>query len=364
MNKILQTISEKSPHLSWIKDNALLVVKHGSMAYGTNISTSDEDFKGVAIPPKEYFFGSLKVFEQAELKDPDTVIYDIRKFFKLSIDNNPNLIETMHVDESDIMYISNLGIELLKHKNEFLSKRAKYSFAGYAIAQLKRIKTHRKYILNPPTKCPDRKDFGLKEAPLINGDQLAAITSVIQAELDKINFNFIDHLEEDVKFEIKHHMTSMLAEFKINKDQQWLACANKIGLDSNFIEILFKERQFFNAKKEWDQYVNWKNTRNSARFALEEKFKYDTKHALHLIRLLRMCKEIVQTGKVIVKRPDAQELLEIRNGLWSYDKLIEESEKLQKDIDAALPTSTLPNVADKVKLDNLCISLVEKSLSK
>ena len=268
----------------------------------------------------------------------------------------------MHVDSSDIVHISKLGEELLAHKNDFLSKRAKYSFAGYAIAQLKRIKTHRKHILNPPSKAPDRRDFGLKPSPEVSGDQLAAITASIQKELDKINFNFIDHLDDSVKYEIKSQMLSILSDYQIDKDKQWLSCANKIGLDDNFIEILFKERQFFNAKKEWDQYINWKNTRNKARYELEEKFKFDTKHGLHLIRLLRMCKEILESGKVIVKRPDAKELLEIRNGLWSYDKLLLEAEKLEKEIEEAFVKSKLPNIPNKQKLDDLCVKLVEKSL--
>ncbi|AEZ66297.1 hypothetical protein phiTE_131 [Pectobacterium phage phiTE] len=36
--------------------------------------------------------------------------------------------------------------------------------------------------------------------------------------------------------------------------------------------------------------------RNAARHELEEKFGYDTKHAMHLVRLLRMSQEILETG--------------------------------------------------------------------
>jgi len=45
---------------------------------------------------------------------------------------------------------------------------------------------------------------------------------------------------------------------------------------------------------------------------LEAKFGFDTKHAMHLIRLLRMAREILETGVVHVKRPDAEELSAIR----------------------------------------------------
>lgn len=48
----------------------------------------------------------------------------------------------------------------------------------------------------------------------------------------------------------------------------------------------------------------------------------DLKHGMHLVRLLKMGREILETGEVSVKRPDAKELLEIRNGSWSYEKLV------------------------------------------
>jgi len=42
-----------------------------------------------------------------------------------------------------------------------------------------------------------------------------------------------------------------------------------------------------------------------------------------LVRLLRMCHEILTMGKVIVRRPDAEELLAIRDGVYTYDQLME-----------------------------------------
>jgi hypothetical protein len=51
----------------------------------------------------------------------------------------------------------------------------------------------------------------------------------------------------------------------------------------------------------------------------EVKYGYDCKHAYHFVRLIRMCKKILTTGKVIVKRLDLDELLHIRNGSWTYD---------------------------------------------
>lgn len=283
MYPIIDTIIKQSPHLSWMDKGCAILVRHGSHSYGTNIESSDEDFKGICLPSKEYFLGFTKKFEQAELKapNPDVVIYDIRKFFNLSAGCNPSLIEILHTDSSDHLFISPIGQEIIDHKNDFLSKRAKFTFSGYAIAQLHRIKTHRKWILNPVNEPPTRLSLGLPEQTLIPKDQLAAAFSDIQKELDRFQFNFMENLEESSKIEIRSTMMEMLAELKITSDQHWESAARKIGLSDNFIEIMQRERQYTNAKRNWDQFQNWKKTRNPARAALEEKFGFDAKHAMH-----------------------------------------------------------------------------------
>lgn len=345
----------------------MLLVRHGSHAYGTNTATSDEDFKGVAIPPKEYFYGPSTEFEQAELRapDPDAVIYNIKKFFNLAADCNPNIIEVLHTDPSDHLIVDPIGEIILEHKDDFLSKKIKHTFLGYSVSQLKRIKTHKKWIMNPPSAPPTRAELGLPEQTLIPQDQLIAAMSEIDKELDRFQFDFMEGLEESTKIEIRSTMSSMLAEMKITSEEHWMAAARKIGLSDNFIEVMKLERQYTTAKREWDQFKEWKKKRNPARAALEEKYGYDTKHAYHLVRLIRMCREVLTTGKVIVKRPDREELLAIRNGAWSYEKLIEFAETEEAALDILYKTTDiLPKMPDKKLLDALCIKLIEKSLSK
>lgn len=365
MHPVLDLIIKRSPHLKWIEGGTVLLVRHGSHAYGTNTVTSDEDFKGVAIPTKEYFFGYTNRFEQAELKapDPDAVIYDIRKFFNLAADCNPNIIEVLHTDPSDHFIVTPIGQKILDHKDDFLSKKIKHTFLGYSVSQLKRIKTHKKWIMNPPSVPPTRADLGLPEQTLIPQDQLTAAFAEVQKELDRMQFDFMENLEESTKIEIRNSMASMLAEMKITSDEQFGAAARKIGLNDNFIHLMQMERQYTGAKREWDQYQNWKKTRNAKRSELEEKYGYDTKHAYHLVRLIRMCREVLTTGKVIVKRPDREELLAIRNGAWTYEQLIEFAEKEDIALNELYnTTSVLPKVPNKEKLDKLCISLVEEHL--
>lgn len=44
-------------NIDWIKKNTVYLSLHGSHAYGTNIATSDIDYRGIIIPPKKYFLG-------------------------------------------------------------------------------------------------------------------------------------------------------------------------------------------------------------------------------------------------------------------------------------------------------------------
>jgi hypothetical protein len=282
---------------------------------------SDLDLRGVVIPPLPYFLGFARNFEQAESQEPDLVLYDIRKFFRLAAACNPSIIELLWTDPTDHYLVTPLGERLLAHRALFLSRKVKSTFSGYAAAQLKRINTHRRWLVHPPTHKPTRAEFGLPETTTLSVDILGAIEAVEGA-----------------------------------------AEADVLGLPAHVMDIYRRERAYRNALREWRQYEHWKAQRNPKRAALEAKMGFDGKHAAHLVRLMRMCREILETGMVIVKRPDREELLAIRNGAWSYDQLIAWSEKEDRALEEVAEHSALPATPDSKRLDALCIGLVEEAL--
>ncbi|MDP2647726.1 MAG: nucleotidyltransferase, partial [Candidatus Yanofskybacteria bacterium] len=89
---------------------------------------------------------------------------------------------------------------------------------------------------------------------------------------------------------------------------------------------------------------------------------YDRKHAMHLVRLMRMCREILTDGKVIVRRPDREELLAIRNGAWEYDQLIEWADRQDAEMTDLVEKSKLRKSPDRTYLDELCRVVVEGML--
>jgi predicted nucleotidyltransferase len=329
--------------------HTLLLTTGGSRAYGIHTAASDVDVKGVAVPPARYLHGFLHRFEQADkaehlasfaplLSDEERaavatsklegVVYELRKFMGLAAEANPNILDVLFCRDAEVRLATPLGERLRGARASFLSQKCRYTFAGYAHAQLKRIRTHREWLLHPPKEEPTRTAHGLPEGGgVLPRDQLGALDTLMERGLT----------------------------------------AEELGLSTGALELLQREKFYRSARAHWEQYQHWKATRNPARAALEERYGYDTKHGAHLVRLLRMGREILTTGQVHVWRGDidAAELLEIRGGGWDYDRLISWADGVEAELEELYRSgrSPLPREPDREGLDRLCVELVEGALS-
>lgn len=84
-------------------------------------------------------------------------------------------------------------------------------------------------------------------------------------------------------------------------------------------------------------------SRHGVHQELMDRFHYDTKNGMHLVRLYRMGYEILTTGEVRVRRDDAEELLAIRNGAWSLRRIEEVAEEMDRRCLEAAERSKLPD---------------------
>ena len=322
--------------------------------------------RGVAIAPKEYYLGMTNNFEQATSKEPDLVIFELRKFLRLASECNPNALEIIFTSDQDHFSVTKLGRMLLDNRDLFLSKRVKFTFQGYANAQMKRILTHRRWLLNPIKNQPTRDQFGLPERTVIPTDQILAANAAIKKRCDEWNWHEMENLTPSVRQEIQDEFLRRITEitnWSIEEvdDKIWLSAARSLGFSTNFIEFLDKERNYANQLRDWQNFNKWEKERNPARAALEAKFGFDCKHAMHLVRLSRCCKELMTDGIMRVRRPDADELLAIRNGAWTFFELMEWFEKQTQEIDALYEHSKLPDTPDIKKISDLSVQLVEES---
>lgn len=268
----------------------------GSRAHGLAREGSDTDTRGVCIPPARFLVG-LSQFEQHESPGRDHVTYALAKFVRLALQGNPNILESLFVDESDVLHVDDAGRRLLAHRRLFLSKLVGKRFAGFAKAQLERMRRHHAWLVDPPSHQPRPEEFGATETA---GRQ---------------RFPDAD-----------------------------------------------RRKAYDAALGHWRNYRTWREERNPDRAALEQRHGYDTKHAMHLVRLLTMGIEVLSLGDVIVKRPDADRLLAIRDGALGYDALLEEVAALGGALDAAEANSSLPPEPNFEAAEELVIELHLESL--
>jgi predicted nucleotidyltransferase len=352
-----------------VSSRTILLVRHGSHAYGLNTPTSDLDIKGVCIEPEAFHLGFLHKFEQSEEMAAkghphDKVVYSLKKFAHLAADCNPNIIEILHVDDSDVMQIDDFGRRLRAERDKFVSRKAMHTFSGYAHAQLKLIRLHYEWNQKGELKMPTREEFGLPPKTLIPKDHLQAATSAIQKKLDQWGNLGVDDFDPATKIRLQETMTEVLAEHVTGDSKDWERAARVLGFSDDFIHVLDMEKAYENKKREFTQWTEWKKNRNEARAALEKLHGYDTKHGMHLLRLMRMAKEILTTGKVIVKRPDRPELMNVRNGGVTFHDLVGEAERLEAECKAAYETSPLPHGPDRVYLNDLVVDMTRQYLKK
>ena len=352
-----------------IENTAILVALTGSTGYGLNRPESDKDYKGIFIASKKYYIGFFTIEQKDSGWDEpgilsfldnnkDTSLYELKKFIELAKNNNPNILELLWFNEYP--HLTDVGRKLIKHKELFTSKKVKHTYSGYSHAQLKKIESHRKWLLDPPERKPTPTDFGIEEEPLTK-DNINAFLEYLYS-LIRGKIEYLSEAEElyqlligdiDYKGLLKQHN---LPEDCFEYTQQ-LTRGSK-----DYLELLRKSQAYRVAIREWESYLSWQKNRNPARAGMEKAVGYDVKHSVHCIRLLRMGTEILSTGKVIPNRVEAGDAAELRSilaGELTYAEVMQLAKEEEARMEEAYKVSTLQHKPDVSKINDLCIELVE-----
>lgn len=86
------------------------------------------------------------------------------------------------------------------------------------------------------------------------------------------------------------------------------------------------------------------------------KFGYDTKAAMHCLRLYLECTELMQSGHISLPRPERDYLVEVRSGHWTLEKFLDEAGRLRCEAEAAARESRLPERVDLFGISSLIAS--------
>lgn len=332
--------------------NKKILVKHyaGSLAYGTNVASSDIDFRGIFLGSREDIttpFNNIK--EWIDPTEEDTKLFELNFFVELACSNNPNILETLYVDKNDIV-ITTPEYEYLRENREiFLTKKMANTTSAYAIQELTKMKSHNKFINQEELENPKQTDF------------LELIQNFTEEKILKNDLRFEERFP--INYKMAHYGSGIfgLIESERSKPFNFEHNINRQKAERNEQPILilkFKQEAYETAKVKYKAYTAWKeNRKNTVRNLIEEKFGYDTKNAMHLVRLMRVGYECITEGVYKVKRPDAKELLDIRDGAWSYDKIKEYALLMDEKIKKAVIVSNLKETPDYDKIKEVVISI-------
>jgi hypothetical protein len=398
----------------------------GSQAYGMATETSDVDIRGIFVPTLEYMLGFMKRVAQLEInkvkrrtdepevvvaydsrtdekiiedvesivqinperknvkkdtnKDnppPEVVIYAIQKYMALACNANPNILELLFMPEDCLLEIHPLFKLLTDNRKLFLSRRARWTYAGYANSQVHRIDTHLRWLRHPPSSEPRRIDYGLPAGEkLISREQLGAfyvaLGHIMHDIIEAMNEPELDDLYKTVVTIVQSEAFpgwEGIIQSRGLPDGALPYVQKLVGASDNFIAALQKEQAYYRAADEWKKYQNWKKNRNPTRAVLEAKFGYDTKHGSHVIRLMEQGYYLMKNGTLEVRLPHADKIRASRDGTWldgteaTYEKLKAFADEREREMQALYKSDDcpLPKEPDRKALDELCIEIVCKA---
>lgn len=347
---------EKHPDVAKV----ILLTLSGSHAYGTNMEGSDVDIRGIFIAKEGIVRTPFKTVTELNIEgEEDGKVYELGTFMTLFKEMNPNIIELGFTDNDSVLYEHAAWIEIKENLQQLVNSNVAFRFSGYAMAQLKRIKGHNKHINNPqPKEMPTQFDYMRLVQSYLQSDPVMS-HEVFMRKLRNMNdfctlvpyggdiYGVVATYSENGPMFNPDGSIRALEYDKIEDDA-------KTTCPLFIVKYLRQEHNL--AKEKHRNYWTWVENRNAKRHELEVKYGFDTKHAMHLVRLLRMGEEILRTGNVIVKRPDAEELLSIRNGAKTYEEIIKWAEKKDNEIRGELYKNTkLPKRSDLKIAETLII---------
>lgn len=142
---LLAAVEDRAP--SFVHNNLNYMCLMGSQAYGCAEATSDVDVYGFCTPDFNALVGFPgPKFEQfnpdhvdSAYGDADYNIFNVIKYFSMLVNNNPNIIDSLFVPESCVLFADDLAREMRSLNYLFISKRLVKNTLSYADSEFKVI---------------------------------------------------------------------------------------------------------------------------------------------------------------------------------------------------------------------------------
>ena len=341
-------------------------VVSGSHSYGLQSAESDTDLRGVyAIPANERISLPETVEEIGDEKQNEKY-FELKKFFLLASQCNPNIIELLWTPEDCIRLCTPVMEKIIASRDKFLSQKAFDTFSGYAYSQIRKASGQNKMVRNPqPDKAPEKSDSCWFIPPASKADYPCRPVPLKNADinLDRCHAAALEH----APFVYRLYDYGPKAKGVFRGDM--LVCES-IPLEdecSRFLGLLiYNHQEYDKALKDWHRYHYWKKNRNESRWKDQEggEFQYDRKNMMHCVRLLISGDNILRRGSPIVRVEGAVKkyLLDIRAGKYSYEEIMADVESRMKSMEELRKNSSLKDNPDMEFIQRLFVDIATTTL--
>jgi len=344
----------------------------GSHAYGTNIPGSDIDKRGIFILPTIMLL-SDDYIEQVSDDNNDTTYYEIGRFIKLAREGNPNILDLLNTPEDCILYKDPLFSAYFPDPSIFLTTKLRHTFTGYAHSQIKKAKGLKKKINWDQTQM-------VRKTPLdfcyyaLDRERTINLNELLSRKNTQILGNTLFHgglKQEELGLASVNNFPDIYSVYYLESgggiigDDSNDVQLRSIPKDAAYLGIIRFDRNGYSTHcRDFREYTKWLEERNPERYKdnLKGEQGFDHKNMMHCVRLLYTALDVANGKGLIIRRPERDYLLSIRNGEASYDHILDQSEKLIEEINSAFDNSTLPREVPikyirellfKIRMDNL-----------
>lgn len=322
--------------------NIIFETKFGSTQYGTMTPTSDDDRKGIYLPTADdILFNRIKGTitskrtkgegEKNYAGEVDYEYYSLNRFFQLIREGQTVCLDVLFSIPETRIINSPLWEEIQTNRHRLISRKSQ-AFIGYCKNQANK--------------------YGVK------GSRVAAIRKVL---------DYLKEIYEGVKEDrflppyygakLGYHSLYKKGFEEKFKNEEFISfpeIEQNSGIKVRYLEVCGRKLSYTASVKNALDVVQNLFDEYGHRALLAEKNEYiDWKALSHAVRIGQQAIELFETGFITFPRPNAEFLLEIKQGKRDYREIAEIIEDLFDEVEEASAKSNLPYDVDNEWIDSI-----------